>query len=338
MLEFKNLYFGWLLLLIPVLLLLYGLSVYFRSKRIARFGDANLMKPLMPLVSRFRGWVKIIIICGVIFFFTLALMQPRAGQVIAEVKSKGAEVIIALDVSNSMLANDFTPTRLERSKLAISRLVENLKGDRIGLIVFAGDAYVQLPVTNDYMSAKIFLNAINTSIMSRQGTDIAKAIELAMKSFSSQSGDSRALIIITDGENHEGNPVEMAEIAHHNGITIHTIGIGSTEGKPIVMPDGSMLKDNNGDIVMSRLDQNTLKLVASAGGGTTTIATQTDLGLDAILQNIREMEKKELLSEQFKSYYDFFYIPLTLALLLLILDSIILESRNKLLRKFLNRI
>ncbi|MDR1594998.1 MAG: VWA domain-containing protein [Prevotellaceae bacterium] len=333
MVEFKNLYFAWLLLVIPLLPLIYGLSAYFRRRRLARFGDLRLMKPLMPLASRARGWIKIAVICIALFFFVAALMQPRIGQVVAEVKSKGAEVIIALDVSNSMLATDFSPSRLEHSKLAIARLVEGLKEDRIGLIIFAGDAYVQLPVTTDYMSAKLFLNAINTDIVSRQGTDISKAIDLAMKSFSSQIGNSKALIIITDGENQEGNPVEMAELAHGEGITIHTIGIGSPEGAPIILQNGTMLKDKSGEIVMSHLDVNTLKLVASAGGGSATIASQSDLGLSDIFRSIKDMEKQELLSEEFRSYFELYYIPLSLALLLLVLDAIILERKNRYLQK-----
>jgi len=332
MLEYKNTEFAWLLLLIPLLILAYGFSMYLKRRRLARFGDINLIDPLMPLASRYRGWVKMIILCVAIFFFVSAIMQPRAGQVIQEIQSKGAEVIIALDVSNSMLATDFSPSRLERAKLAISRLVDGLKGDRIGLIVFAGDAYVQLPITNDYISAKMFLNSINPNIISRQGTDMSKAIALAMKSYSSQSDNSRALVIITDGEDHEGDAVAMAEIAHKDGITIHTIGIGSTEGAPIKLADGTILKDKDGGIVVSRLDQNTLKRVSAAGGGTTTIASQSDIGLTAILQNIKEMEKKELLSEQFKSYYEFFFVPLTLVLLLLIVDILILERKNKLLQ------
>ncbi|MDR2384008.1 MAG: VWA domain-containing protein [Prevotellaceae bacterium] len=329
MMEFKNTYFAWLMLVIPLLPLIYGLSAYFRRRRLSRFGDIQLMKPLMPLASRVRGWIKITVICIALFFFIIALMQPRIGQVVAEVKSKGAEVIIALDVSNSMLATDFSPSRLEHSKLAIARLVEGLKGDRIGLIIFAGDAYVQLPVTSDYMSAKLFLNAISVDIVSRQGTDIAKAIDLAMKSFSSQSGSSRALIIITDGENQEGNPVEIAELAHENGITVHTIGIGSPEGAPIILQNGTMLKNKSGEIVVSHLDVNTLKLIASAGGGSATIASQSDLGLNDIFQSIKDMEKQELLSEEFRSYFELYYIPLTLALLFLVIEAIILERKNK---------
>jgi Ca-activated chloride channel family protein len=332
--EYKNFDFIWLLLLIPLILIIYGFSVYLKRKRLERFGDVSLLESLMPLASKVRGWVKISLLCLAIFCLTLTLMQPRIGQVVAEVKSKGAEVMIALDVSNSMLATDFSPSRLERSKLAIAKLVDKLKDDRIGLIVFAGDAYVQLPLTGDYLSAKLFLNSINTGIVERQGTDISKAIELAMKSFTSESEKSRALIIITDGENQEGNPVELAEIAHKDGITIHTIGIGSTQGAPIMLANGNMLKDKNGEIVMSRLDQNTLALIAKAGGGSSTIASEANIGLDAILTSIREMETKELKSEEFQAYYEFFYVPLALALIFLILDAVILERKNKLLQNW----
>jgi Ca-activated chloride channel family protein len=331
MIEFKNEDFAWFFLLIPLIVASFMLYTHLRRKRLARYGDINLMKPLMPLVSRYRGWFKIILTCLAIFFFVLALMQPRIGEVVDEVQSKGIEAVIALDVSNSMLATDFSPSRLERSKMAISRLVEGMKGDRIGLIVFAGDAYMQLPITNDYMSAKIFLNAINTSIVSRQGTNIEKAIVLAMKSYSSQSEKSRALIIITDGENQEGNPVEIAEIAHKDGITIHTIGIGSAQGSPIRFANGDMMKDKNGQIVVSRLDETTLQQIAAAGGGSCTIANPSDLGLNAVLKNIKEMEKRDLLSSRFKAYYELFYIPLAFALILLALEALILERKNKIL-------
>ena len=329
MIEFKNESFAWLFLLIPFLVAVFALYSYVRRKRLARYGDIALMKPLMPMASRYRGWFKTILTCIAIFFFVLALMQPRIGEVLAEIQSKGVEVVIALDVSNSMLATDFSPSRLERSKMAISRLVEGMKNDRIGLVVFAGDAYMQLPITNDYMSAKIFLNAINPTIVSRQGTNIEKAIALAMKSYSSQSEKSRALVIITDGENQEGNPVETAEIARKDGITIHTIGIGSVQGSPIRLANGDMMKDKSGQIVVSRLDQTTLQQVAAAGGGTCTIANPSDLGLNAVLKNIKEMEKKDLLSTHFKSYFELFYVPLTLALIFLVLEALVLDRKNK---------
>lgn len=332
MIEFYNLYYLWLLLLIPFLLLLYGVLLYFRRKRLQRFGDPELMRPLMPLVSRYRGWLKLLMICIAIFFLTISLTRPRIGAAVREVKSQGVEVIIALDVSNSMLAADFQPTRLDRAKMAISRLVDGLKGDRIGLIVFAGDAYLQLPVTTDYVSAKIFLNSINPSIISRQGTNTEKAIALAIKAYSSQSQQSRALVIITDGEDHEGNPLEMAELAAKDGIAIHTIGIGSLQGSPIKLPNGDLLKDKAGQVVVTRLDQNTLQQIAKAGNGTYTMATPSDLGLSRVLKNIKEMEKQDLYSEQFKEYHELYWIPLLIALLFLSLEGIILERKNKMLR------
>ena len=333
MIEFNNLHLGWLMLAIPSLLLIYLVSVRLRRARLEKYGDLKLVRVLMPLASRFRGRFKISLICVSIFFFVLALMQPRIGEVVAERKSKSVEVIIALDVSNSMLADDFLPSRLERAKLAITRLVDGLKGDRIGLIVFAGDAYVQLPVTNDYLSAKIFLNSINPAMVSRQGTNISKAIELSMKAFSSQSEDSRALIIITDGEDQEGNPVEAATVAGKDGVTIHTIGIGSPRGAPIRMPGGDFLKDKNGQVVISKLDQLTLQRIAGAGGGTYTLASPSDLGLNPVMENVREMEKKDLFSSQYKSYFELFYVPLALALILLAAESFIFERKNKLFRK-----
>jgi Ca-activated chloride channel family protein len=246
-----------------------------------------------------------------------------------EVHMRGIEVVIALDVSNSMLASDFEPNRLERAKMAISRLVDGLKNDRIGLIVFAGDAYVQLPVTTDYVSAKVFLNTISTATVSRQGTDMEKAINLAIRSFSIQSEKSRALIIITDGENHEGNPVEAATLAKSQGISIHTIGIGQTSGVPIKLKSGDIFKDRDGNIVVTKLDEAILQQIAAAGGGTYTHATPADLGLSKLMQNIQDMEKQDLSSLQFKEYDELFMYPLFAAFLLLLLEAFIFERKNK---------
>lgn len=334
MIEFYNLKYVLLLLVIPVLIVVFLLFSYLQSRQLKKFGDISVMGPLMPLRSKYRGWIKLFLICIVIFFFVLALIRPRVGAALKEVKTEGVEVMIALDVSNSMLASDFSPTRLDRAKMAISRLVDGLKGDRIGLIVFAGDAFVQLPVTSDYTSAKIFLNSINTGMIARQGTDIEKAIVLAMKSFSSQSDKSRALVLITDGENHEGDPVAIAEMAHKDGITIHTIGIGSVQGSPIRLSNGEMMRDKDNEIVITRLDQTVLQQVAGAGGGTFTLATPADLGLSTVLKGIKEMDKQKLYSEQFKEYYELYWIPLSIALILLVLEGLILERKNKLFRNF----
>lgn len=331
MLQFLRADYFLLWLIIPFILLMFAFIMSRKRKALQKFGNPNTLHQLMPLASRYRGWFKISIICLALFFFVMALARPQIGVSMKEVKIHGAEVIVALDVSNSMLATDFQPNRLERAKMAISRLVDGLKGDRIGLIVFAGDAYVQLPVTADYVSAKVFLNSITPSIVSRQGTDIARAIELAIRSFSLQSEKSRALIIITDGENHEDDPVAAAALAKEQGIKIHTIGIGQPAGAPIKLASGDMLKDKEGNIVVSRLEETTLQQIAVAGGGTYTRATPADLGLSKLMQNIQEMDKQELSSVQFKEYDELFMYPLLVALFLLMFEGYIFERKNKIL-------
>ena len=324
----------WLLLLIPALLVGYALFVRGKRKSLSRFGDIKLMQTLMPLVSKRRGWLKISLLCVAIFFFTLGLMRPQMGAKVREVKRQGIEVVVALDVSNSMLAEDFRPNRLERAKLAISRLVDKLKDDRIGLIVFAGDAYVQLPVTTDYVSAKIFLSSISPGIVPKQGTAIGAAIHTGIRSFTLQSTKSRVLIIITDGENHEDDAVSMAEEAYKQGIIVYTIGIGSEQGKPIPMPDGTMLKDKDGNIVVTKLDELTLQKIATAGGGAYTRATNADLGLDRVIDDIRNMEKQEMSSvvfEDFNEQYMYFFV---IALFFLLLETLVLERKSKWTKSF----
>jgi Ca-activated chloride channel family protein len=316
------------LLLIPALVAGYALFVRSKRKALTRFGDVQLMQPLMPLVSKRRGWLKIILLCLAVFFFTLGLMRPQIGATVREVKSKGVEVIIALDVSNSMLAEDFRPNRLERAKLAISRLVDRLKDDRIGLIVFAGDAYVQLPVTTDYVSAKIFLSSISPDIVPKQGTAIGQAIALAMRSYTLQSDKSRALIIITDGENHEDDAVAAAKAAVENGIVIHTIGIGSVGGQPIPTKNG-MLKDKDGNIVVTKLNEAVLQEIAAAGLGSYTHATNADLGLDKVVESIGHMEKQEMNAIVFEDFNEQFMYMFVFTLFFLIVEMFIVERKNR---------
>ena len=331
MLQFLQPDYFWLWLIIPFLLLVFAFVMRLKRKSLQKFGNISTMRQLMPLASRYRGWFKMILISIALLFFVLALTRPQIGVSMREVKMQGAEVIIALDVSNSMLATDFQPNRLERAKMAISRLVDGLRGDRIGLIVFAGDAYVQLPITTDYVSAKVFLNSINTNIINKQGTDIAKAIDLAIRSFSLQSEKSRALILITDGEDHEGDPVAAAELAKSQGITIHTIGIGKVTGAPIQLASGDRLKDKSGTIVVSKLNEVILQQIAVAGGGTYTHATPSDLGLSNLMQKIQEMEKQEMTSVQFKEYDELYMYPLLVVLLFLVLEGYVFERKNKIL-------
>jgi Ca-activated chloride channel family protein len=264
-----------------------------------------------------------------LFFFALGLARPQLGAKLKDVETKGVEIMIALDVSNSMLAEDYTPNRLERAKLAISRLVDKLNEDRIGLIVFAGQAYVQLPITTDYVSAKIFLNNINSESVPVQGTALAEAINASIKSFSLDSKNSRAVILITDGENHEDDPVSAAKTANDLGVKIFTLGIGSESGKPIQMPGGELLKDKDGNIVVTKLDQETLAKIAEAGGGVFVRAGNSDFGLDAIVDKIHNMDKqnyKSVVFEDFDEQYMYFF---AIALFFFLLDFIILNRKGK---------
>jgi len=329
MLQFAQPQFLLLILVIPVLFVLYALMRRSRKKRILRFGNAEIVNNLIPRASRSRGWIKLSIYSLALFFFVLGLARPQLGAKIKEVETQGVEILIALDVSNSMLAEDYTPNRLERAKLAISRLVDKMKEDRIGLIVFAGQAFVQLPITADYVSAKIFLNNINTGSVPVQGTALGDAINTAVKSFSQESKNSRAIILITDGENHEDNPVEAASTASGQGIQVYTLGIGSTEGKPIPLPDGDMLKDKDGNMVVSKLDEKTLADVAKAGDGVYVKAGNSDFGLDALVERIHNMDKqsyKSVVFEDFDEQYMYFF---AIALVLFLLEFIIVDRKGK---------
>lgn len=253
-----------LLLLVPVFPVVQAVVLKLRARRIRRFGDEALVAKLMPSYSKAKAWVRTSLFSLAFFFFVIALSGPQVGAVLKEHNTKGAEVMIVLDVSNSMLAQDYSPNRLERAKLAISRVVDKLRDDRLGLIVFAGNSFVQLPITADYVSAKMFLNTISTESVPVQGTAIGDAINTAIRSFSSQSDKSRAIIVITDGENHEDDPVAAARQAAEMGIRVFVIGVGSPEGKMIPV-GGDYLRDKNGEIVVTRLDETVLNDIASAG-------------------------------------------------------------------------
>lgn len=213
MIYFAQAQYLFLLLLVPVFLVLYGVVRYRRVRNIRKFGDEKLVKDLMPSYSGAKGWTRIILFSLAFLFFSIGLARPQIGAKLKEHKSKGAEVMIALDVSNSMLAKDYSPNRLERAKLAISRLVDKLNGDRIGLVLFAGTSFVQLPITTDYVSAKMFLGNISTESVPVQGTAMGDAINTCIRSFSAQSENSRAIVVITDGENHEDDPLSAAKQA-----------------------------------------------------------------------------------------------------------------------------
>jgi len=324
--------FLYLLLILPVLAALFIFNEMRRKKALARLGDLKLVSALVPENSSSRPVLKFVIQVLAVSSGIIMLARPQFGSKIEDVKKQGVEVIIALDVSNSMLAEDIQPDRLTRAKQAISRLVDNLDNDRIGLIVFAGDAYTQIPITTDYVSAKMFLSAISPAIVPKQGTSIGAAIKLGMKSFSPGEDKSKAMIIITDGENHEDDPVSAATEAAGAGIVIHTIGIGTADGVPIPLSAGGRkdyLKDIDGNTVISRLDENILRQVAVTGNGNYVRASNSNIGLDEIFSQIKKMKKQELESTMYTEYNDQFQIFAAICLLLLLLDFIVMDRKNR---------
>lgn len=326
MINFAQAQYLLLLLLIPLFFLSYILMRYFRKRRLRRFGDEALVRELMPSASSSKGWVRLSLFALAFFFFVIGLSRPQIGAKLKERKIKGVEIMIALDVSNSMMAEDYSPNRLERAKLAISRLVDKLREDRIGLVVFAGTSFVQLPVTTDYASAKMFLSSINTESIPIQGTAIGDAINTCIRSFSNQSEKSRAIILITDGENHEDDPVSAAKQAAEMGIRVFTIGVGSPEGKPIPLK-GELIKDKDGNIVVSRLDETVLKEVASAGNGVYVRAGMSEFGLNPVVQDIRKMDEEmfnSVVFEEFDEQYMYFF---AIALFFLVIEMLVGERK-----------
>lgn len=330
--RFENPDYLWLLMLVPLLVSAWVLNRLTATRKIRSAGDRDLVAGLMPEASRLRQGFKFILQLVAFILAVFLVARPQFGSKLTDIKRRGVEIIIALDVSNSMLAEDIQPNRLERAKQSISRLVDELEHDKIGLIVFAGDAYTQIPVTTDYISAKMFLSSINPGIVPKQGTAISSAIELGVNSFSPKLDESKALIIITDGENHEKDPVKSAELALEKGVVIHTIGIGSEEGVPIPVITGGRrdyLKDNEGNTVITKLDDSVLKEIALKTGGKYVRASNTNIGLSTIFEDIRRMNQQDLEGRIFSEYDDQFQYIGGIVLFLLLLDILIMERKNR---------
>ena len=326
MIIFAQYQYLWLLLLVPVIPIAYAVVMALRRRRIRRFGDEKMVRELMPHYSPAKGWIRIILFTLAFMAFVIGLARPQIGAKLSERKTKGAEIMICLDVSNSMLAEDYSPNRLERAKMAISAIVDKLRDDRIGLIIFAGTSFVQLPVTTDYVSAKMFLSSIDAGSIPVQGTAIGDAIHTAIKSFSAQSEKSRVIILITDGENHEDDAVAAAREAGDAGIRIYTIGVGSTHGQPIPV-DGQLLTDKSGNIVVSKLDEAVLRKIAAAGNGAYVHAGNDEFGLNPIIDEIRRMEGEEFSSVVFEEYDEQYMYFFALALLLLVIEILVGERK-----------
>ena len=332
MIHFAQAQYLLLLLLIPFFFVLQALVLRLRRRRLKRFGDETLVAQLMPSYSKSKTWVRLVLFSIGFFFFVIGLSRPQIGAKLKEHETKGAEIMVVLDVSNSMLAEDYSPNRLERAKLAISRLVDKLRDDRIGLIVFAGNSFVQLPITTDYVSAKMFLNSISTESVPVQGTAIGEAINTAMRSFSAQSEKSRAVVIITDGENHEDDPVEAAKRAAELGVRVFTIGVGSPEGKPIPM-NGELLKDKDGEIVVTRLDETVLQEIAKVGNGVYVRAGNSEFGLNPIIDDIKKMDDEMYSSIVFEEFDEQFMYFLGIALFFFVVEMLVGDGKSK--RRFL---
>lgn len=333
MFRFANPHLLWLLLLPAAAVVIYMLAAVMRRRRLARFGNMATLRELMPEVSTARSHFKFLLFIIAMILIAVAAARPQFGSKLREEKSRGVEMMLVVDVSNSMLAEDFEPSRLERTKYAIDKLFDGLKQERVGVIVFAGEAKVQLPITSDYRMAKAFAKRISPTLVAEQGTSIGKALSMAMMSFSSQSDNSRVMILITDGETHDNNALEVAQQAAEQGIKIFTIGIGTPEGAPISI-NGEYISDENGEMVVSKLNEQMLQEIASTTGGAYVRASKQSIGLDEIVKAINEMQQDELTTMRFEEYNEQFPYLLWIAFVLLVLDIFILDRKNPLLARF----
>ena len=332
MFRFANVEFLYLLLLIPLLVAIYALAAHRRRRLVERFGNLEIMRGLMPDFSRGRLRLKGVLFILAYICLIFAAARPQFGSKLREEKARGVEIMLVVDVSNSMLAEDFEPNRLERTKYAINKLFEGLQQERVGLIAFAGEPKVQLPITSDYRMAQAFAKRLSPSLVGEQGTAIGKALQLAALSFSSQSEKSRVIVLITDGENHEDDAVAVAQMAKEQGIRIYTIGLGTPEGAPIEI-GGEFVKDENDEIVVSKLGEEMLQEIASVTEGAYVRASKQDIGLEEVVKSINQMEKSELSTIRYEEYNEQYQYPLAVALVLLLIEFTILSRRNPRLRR-----
>ncbi len=337
MFRFEHTTYLVLLSALPVILLLFILAWRLRKKAIKQFGDLPVMKRLMPGYSAVRPVIKAILLTFAFLFLVFGIANPQMGKKMETVQREGVEIMIALDVSNSMLAEDIKPNRLEQAKLAIGQLVKRLRNDKLGLVIFAGEAYVQLPLTTDYSAARMFLNSIQTSTVPTQGTAIGAAIELCLESFDPDTEGNKALVVISDGENHEEGVLEMAGNANEQGIQVHTIGIGSPGGVPIPVYNQygqkDFRRDNEGNVVITKLNEGMMKEIAAAGGGTYVRASNVTTALKVVFDKINELEKATFETAKVADYESWFQIPLAIALVFLVLEFLVLPRKNRRLSK-----
>lgn len=330
MFRFESPAYLYLLLLLPLFIVIFLYSNYRRNKKIKTFGDAALVEQLMPNYSSFRVNLKFILLLVAFVLSVFLIARPQFGGKYETVKRRGVEVVIALDISNSMMAQDVAPNRLERSKLLISRLIDKLNTDKVGLIVFAGDAFIQLPMTSDYVSAKMFLDNTSPKLISRQGTNIGEAIRLAMRSFTASPNSAKTVVVITDGENHEPGAVEAVQEAAKNGIQVNVLGIGSLQGSPI-MVEGTddYMKDRNGNVVVTKLNESLCQQLAKTGGGIYAYISNNNAAQRAIDAQMDKLAKDDVESKVYTEYNEQF-VPIAWVLLVfLMFEMFVMNKRNK---------
>lgn len=332
MFRFEDPIYLWLLLIIPVMALIRFIGWRKRQNKLNKFGNPKLLACLMPDVSKYRPSVKFWLVETALALLIMLLARPQMGTKISHEKRNGIETIIALDISNSMMCEDVVPSRLEKSKLLVENLVDHFTNDKIGLIVFAGDAFVQLPITSDYVSAKMFLQNIDPSLIATQGTDIAHAINLGMNSFTQQDKVGKAIIVITDGEDHEGGAIEAAQAAKKKGINVYILGVGSTQGAPIPTGSGGYMKDNTGQTVVTALNQQICQQIAQAGSGTYIHVDNTSDAQEKLNDELTKLQNGETDSVIYSEYDEQFQAFGILIVLLLIIEICVLESKNPLLK------
>ena len=331
MFRFGEPIYLYLLLIIPLLVLFYIFTNYRRRKKLRQYGDTELMAHLMPNVSKYRPDVKFWLVTVALAMVIFMLARPQFGSKMETVKRQGVETVVALDISNSMLAQDVTPSRLEKSKKMVSRLVETFNNDKVAMIVFAGEAFTQLPITSDYISAKMFLETISPSLITTQGTDIRGAIDLAMKSFTPNEGVGRAIVLITDGENHEGGAVEAAQQAAEKGVRVFVLGVGSPDGSPIpVEGRNDFRRDKDGNVVVTKLNEQMCQEIAKAGNGMYVRVDNTNNAERALNAEINKLAKADVETQVYTEFDEQFDVLAWLALILLAVDVMLLNRKNPL--------
>lgn len=333
MFRFEDPAYLYLLILIPILIAIRMLGLKKHKQQLKKFGDVQLLQALMPDVSKTRNEAKFWLTIVAVALLIVMLARPQMGTKINQEQRQGIEVILALDISNSMKAEDVVPSRLDKSKMLIENLVDNFTNDKVGLIVFAGDAFVQLPITSDYVSAKMFLQNIEPSLIAAQGTNLSDAIELSSKSFTKQENIGRAIIVITDGEDHEGGAIEAAKKAKKEGMRVFVLGVGSPKGSPIPNVDGGYMKDRSGQEVMSALNESMCKQVAEAGGGAYIHVDNTNIAQKQLDNEIAKLQKGEIMNAVYSEYDEQFQAVGILLIIVLVIEALILETKSPLFKK-----